>query len=112
MTLTYEAVQDAINSGSLDSDLGKLGTLIDTRLSTIRRSKTINDFGVGDKVVFNNNCGTRYLVGHTGRVVGLKRTKLVVTLDTPTGRFARVNPVTRQIESAQITVPVGIVDAV
>jgi len=110
MTVTYEAVQDAINSGALDSDLGKLNTLLQNRIETQRRSKTPNDFGIGDKVVFNSSCGTRYLIGHTARVVGHKRTKLVVTLDTPTGRFARVNPITRQVESAQITVPIAIVD--
>jgi hypothetical protein len=92
----------------LDADLGKLSTTLEKRLSDVRASKKPTDFGVGDKVRFNNSCGTRYLVGHTAQVVGMKRTKIVVKLDTPMGRFARHTPT--GVESASITVPISIVD--
>jgi hypothetical protein len=108
MTLTIEAVQAAIMSGELDADLGKLSTTLEKRLSDVRLTKTATDFGVGDKVRFNNSCGTRYLVGETAQVVGMKRTKIVVKLDKPQGRFARYTPA--GVESASITVPISIVD--
>jgi hypothetical protein len=108
MTLTIEAVQAAIMSGELDADLGKLSTTLEKRLSDVRLTKTATDFGVGDKVRFNNSCGTRYLVGETAQVVGMKRTKIVVKLDKPQGRFARYTPT--GVESASITAPISIVD--
>lgn len=110
MTLSTGTVLAAIGGGDLDTDLINIISAAQQRLSQVRSTKTVKDFGIGDAVKFNDTCGTRYLVGHTGRIVGMKRTKLVVTLDVPTGRFARVNPITRQVESAHITVPIAIVD--
>ena len=108
MTVSLEAVKAAIQSGELDSDLGALNTLVESRLATIRSTKKATDFGIGDRVRFNNSCGTRYLVGEYARVTGLKRTKIVVQLDKPQGRFARYTPT--GVESANITVPISIVD--
>lgn len=107
-TLEIEAVKAAITSGELDKDLGALSTVVESRLATLRASKSATDFGIGDKVRFNNNCGTRYLVGETARVTGMKRTKIVVQLDKPMGRFARHTA--NGVESANITVPISIVD--
>lgn len=109
MDLTIETLEAAISSGQLDGDIGRLSSAVDSRLAAIRASKKATDFGIGDTVRFNNNCGTRYLVGHTARVVGMKRTKIVVKLDKPMGRFAHVSP-TGTLESASITVPIAIVD--
>ena len=108
MTITLEAVRAAIESGEMDNDLGALSTLVENRLAAVRSSKKATDFGIGDKVRFNNNCGTRYLVGATARVTGMKRTKIVVQLEKPQGRFARYTPT--GTESANITVPISIVD--
>lgn len=102
------SIIEQIRSGVLDKDLGSLSTEINTRLSAIRGSMSNTDFGIGDKVRFNNHCGTRYLIGHTATVVGRKKVKLVVKLDDPTGRFVRMTP--SGPESAQITVPISIVD--
>jgi hypothetical protein len=107
-----ETLLAEINSGKYDSSLGKLQLAIEKRLSDSRTERTIRDFHVGDKVVFNNLTGTRYMVGQKATVVSMKQKKLVVRLDTPTGRFARVNPVTREIESSNVTVPVSIVDLI
>jgi hypothetical protein len=109
VTLTVEAVKTAISSGLFDSELGAISTELEARREVVRASKKPTDFGVGDKVRFNNNCGTRYLVGHTARVVGMKRTKIVVKLDTPMGRFVRVDA-SGKAESASITVPISLVD--
>lgn len=107
--MNTQEIIDQINSGSLDVDLGKLNTALSTRLAAVRALKSNTDFGLGDKVKFNEHCGTRYLIGHTGTVVGRKKIKLIVKLDKPTGRFARVLP-NGQVESASITVPISIVD--
>jgi hypothetical protein len=109
MDLTIETLEAAIASGQLDGDIGRLSSAVEARLAVVRAGKKATDFGIGDMVKFNNNCGTRYLVGHTARVVGMKRTKIVVKLDKPMGRFAHVSP-TGTIESANITVPIAIVD--
>jgi hypothetical protein len=52
------------------------------------------------------------MVGQKATVVSKKQKKVVVKLVTPTGRFARVNPITREVESALVTVPVAIIDLV
>lgn len=101
-------ILEQIRSGALDKDLGSLSTEIQSRLTAMRGSLKNSDFGIGDKVRFNNNCGTRYLIGHTATVVGRKKVKLVVKLDSPTGRFVRMTP--SGPESAQVTVPISIVD--
>lgn len=107
--MTLNDILEQINSGTLDKDLGTLSTAVNQRLTTIRSSMKNSDFGLGDKVRFNNSCGTRYLIGETATVVGRKKIKLVVKLDKPTGRFARVLA-NGQVESASITVPIAIVD--
>ena len=111
MTLTLEAVQEAINSGDLDANLAKLKEAVDSRMKTIRTTKTNKDFGIGDKVRFNDSCGTRYVVGLTATVVGMKQKKMIVKLDTPVGRFAKYLP-NGEVVSADITVPPGIVDLI
>jgi len=107
--MTFNEILEQINSGTLDKDLGALGTAVQDRLTKIRSTMKNSDFGLGDKVRFNNSCGTRYLIGQTATVVGRKKVKLVVKLDKPTGRFARIMP-NGSIESASVTVPIAIVD--
>jgi hypothetical protein len=71
---------------------------------------TIDDLGLGVEVRFNAHCGTKYLVGATARVVGLRRTKVVVKLDKPKGRFVRHTP--DGPVSADITVPPAILELI
>jgi len=111
MTLMHtRTMEEAILAGELDEALGSLKSAIETRQAQIRSVAKPTDFGIGDKVVFNNSCGTRYLVGHTATITGMKRTKVVVKLDKPMGRFARI--VNGEQVSADITVPISIIDAV
>lgn len=100
----------SIRAGIFDADLHELRAAIDARLTEIREAKTVDDFGVGDKVVFNSSCGTRYLVGHTATIVGRKRTKVVVKIDNPVGRFVRHTP--EGPVSADVTVPIAIIDPI
>lgn len=109
MTLDFLTLEEHINAGELDSELMKIISAANERLARIRKTKTVKDFHIGDRVVLNDLCGTAYLRGHTASVVGLGRTKLRITLDKPVGRFLRV--VDGLTHSAEINVPPSIVDA-
>lgn len=106
--MNFADVSTLIASGQLDDELGKLKTMVDSRMSELRVHKKAEDFGVGDEVIFNSMCGTRYLVGERATVVGRKVKKVVVKLHKPQGRFVRM--VGGEIQSPEITVPVGIID--
>ncbi len=101
-----------IKLGTYDNDLGKISEALAERTKAVRKSRTISDYNIGDKVKFNEQTGTRYMVGHTATIISKNRTKVVVRLDNPMGRFAKVNPATGKIESASVTCPVGILDLV
>lgn len=73
--------------------------------------RTVGDFRVGDKVVFNSRCGTKYLVGTGGTVTALRRTKILVTPDAPIGRFSRKRADGTEY-APPVVVPTGIVDKV
>lgn len=107
-----EVVLADIQSGTYDNDLGKISEAVAERLKAVRRSRTISDYNIGDKVKFNEQTGTRYMVGHTATIISKNRTKVVVRLDNPMGRFAKFNSTTGKMESASVTCPVGILDLV
>ena len=109
--MTIETLVSEINSGTYDSSLAKLKEAIDARLKTARTERTLDDYNLGDTVVFNELTATRYMVGQKATVVSKKQKKLVVRLETPMGRFSRVTP-GGTVESANVTVPVAIVDLV
>lgn len=110
--MNTETLVSEITSGTYDSDLIKLKDAIDARLKASRSSRTLSDFNIGDTVVFNDLTATRYMVGQKATITGMKQKKVTVRLETPVGRFAHVNPVTGRVESANITVPVAIIDLV
>jgi hypothetical protein len=104
-TVSIRTILDQIVSGEHDDHLAVIMSTASTRLTRVRGSV---EYGIGDRVRFNSACGTKYLIGHTAQVVGKRRTKVVVKLDKPTGRFIRMTsdgPV-----SAEITVPPAIID--
>ena len=111
MTATTGALVLEIDLGLHDSELANLEKALTERLRVTRQSRTIKDYGVGDKVIFNSLCGTQYLQGATGVVVGLKQKKLLVKLDNPVGRFVRYSS-DGKVESSNISVPTSIVDIV
>lgn len=99
-----------INSGVYDSNLHAISSALNARLTLVRGSRSTSDFGIGDRVKFNSMCGTKYLIGADAQIVGKRRTKVVVKLDKPMGRFVRhtaAGPV-----SAEITVPTSIIDRI
>lgn len=98
-----------IENGELDSKLNALEKSIVERKLLMRSAVTIDDFRIGDRVVMNERCGTKYLRGEQGSVVGIRRTKLVIQFDSPTGRFARKHA-DGTIYSSDVVVPLEIVD--
>ena len=107
---TPSTIVASVLAGAYDEQLDALKTAIDKRFVAMRTTRTIDDYMIGDRVRFNDYCGTKYLRDHTAVVVRRRRAKLDVILDEPVGRFVRVeNGVTK---SAVITVPPSIVDKV
>lgn len=104
-----KTVMDLISSGAYDADLLKIVDTANKRLKVVRSNKKISDFEIGSRVRFNENTGTRYMVGQYATIVSKNRTKVVVRLETPTGRFARYLP-NGEVQSANVTVPLAIID--
>lgn len=105
----FAELTDKVESGELDSRLLAIRKLVDVRIEAIREKVKATDFTVGDKVVFNERCGTKYLRGEEAVVTAIRRTKLSVLLENPKGRFARKTPA-GEIYSAEVIVPVEILD--
>lgn len=108
MLLLEEIVID-ISTGVYDKQLADIEAAVKKRQTELRTTRSKGDFGIGQKIRFNNLCGTKYLVGSVGTVVGLRRTKIVVVLDKPVGRFSRMNSDGACV-SPEIVVPTSIVD--
>ena len=102
---------DEIKSGSYDNDLVAIKDAVAERLAAVRKTKTIKDFKIGDKVKFNDFCGTKYMQGELATVVRLGRTKLTVFLDRPVGKFYRTNS-SGIAEPSEVNVPPSIIDLV
>lgn len=110
MTNAIEELKRDIAGGTFDEALAELEKIVQDRLMAVRKSHTAAKFGIGDKVVFNTYCGTKYLHGHKATVTGIRGKKILVTLDVPVGRFARFE--NGELSSSQISVPPSIVDLV
>jgi hypothetical protein len=108
MTNLWELLED-IENGELDKSLDEIAAAIKKRQTAKRTTRTKSDFSLGQKIRFNSLCGTKYLVGSTATVVGMRRTKIVVKLDVPQGRFARFGA-DGTVTSSEIIVPTSIVD--
>ncbi len=110
--MNIEQLISEIESGTFDSSLVKIKEAVDTRLKASRVSRTIADYQIGDTVVFNDLTGTRYMVGRKATVTLIRHKKVTVRLETPVGRFEKINPLTGETESTNIVVPVAIIDLV
>jgi hypothetical protein len=107
----FDETCNAIVGGELDRQLIPLKKLLDERLSLLRVDADIKDFVVGDKIVLNDKCGTKYLIGEEGTVVAIRRSKISISFDKPKGRFSRTNS-KGEIYSAHVVVPISIVDKI
>jgi len=107
---TTTTLIESIAAGQFDNDLEQIAKAIENRRTSMRKVRTIADYNVGDRVKFNELTGTRYMVGQYATIVSKNRTKVVVRLENPMGRFAKINPVTREVQSANVNVPLSIID--
>lgn len=109
--MDVETLIAQIEAGSFDSSLGKVKAAIDSRMSASRKTRTLDDYHVGEKVVFNELTATRYMVGQQATIVSKKLKKVVVRLETPKGRFAHTR-LDGEVQSALVTAPIEILDLV
>ena len=103
------SITEAIETGKVDNQLDTIAKAIQERKNLLRTGVSINDFSIGDRIVMNERCGTKYLRGEEGTIVGIRRTKLTIQFDNPSGRFARKNS-DGTIYSSDVIVPIEIVD--
>lgn len=102
----YSTVREALIGGFYDENLKDLSAAINERMN-IRRS--FMEFAVGDKVVLNEQCGTKYLRGSTAVVVETLRKNVKIVLDRPVGRFLRYNA-DGTVAEVRVRVPTSILD--
>lgn len=107
---TTRSIAADIEYGALDSELADIARAVKSRQEALRSTRTVMDFPLGASVMINDYCGTQYLRGEKATVTGRKRTKLVIQLDRPSGRFVKL--VDGVAHSVDITVPTAIVDLV
>lgn len=103
-------IATAILDGIHDDDLTQIQNAVEKRVAQLRATRTIKDFNIGDRVKFNNLTGTRYMIGQYATIVSKRQKKVVVKLETPMGRFAKISP-SGEVISAEIVVPLAIIDA-
>jgi hypothetical protein len=103
------AITEAIETGKVDNQLDTIAKAVQQRKNLLRTDITIDDFSIGDRITINERCGTKYLRGETATIVGIRRTKLTIQFDNPSGRFARKNS-DGSIYSSDVVVPIEIVD--
>ena len=106
-----ETITAQIARGVFDKELAQMEEAISQRLTVVRKSTKMTDFGIGDKVKVNSYCGTQYLRGSTATVVGIRQKKLLIKLDAPVGRFVRTMADGTK-ESSDIVVPPSILDKI
>lgn len=108
--MTFDELVTLIDSGTFDDSLPLLAAKINDRTTAVRKTRTVDDFHIGDLVRINDYCGTPHLRGATAVVIGRARTKLTITLDKPVGRFVQVvDGISRSVD---IKVPPSIVDVI
>jgi transcription antitermination factor NusG len=87
-----------IKSGEYDDQLDMILAAVKARKNALKPQ--IWEFQVGDKVKIVN-ANPKYLNGATATIKKVNRTKVVIDLDTPNGRF-----------SSNITTPLGMLEKI
>lgn len=103
-------IVESIAAGEYDAALSQILIAAKERQQSLRSSRKVSDFGIGDVVRFNDFCGTKYLHGHQATVVGIRAKRLVVKLKNPIGKHATL--VDGKWEGSQVVVPPSIIDLV
>jgi hypothetical protein len=87
-----------IKSGEYDDQLDMILAAVKARKNALKPQ--IWEFQVGDKVKIIN-ANPKYLNGSTATITKVNRTKVVIDLDTPAGKFSR-----------NITTPLGMLEKI
>lgn len=87
-----------IKSGEYDDQLDIILAAVRARKEALKPQ--IWEFQIGDRVKIVN-ANPKYLNGSTATIKKINRTKVVIDLDTPTGRFSR-----------NITTPLGMLEKI
>lgn len=108
--MTLETIKRHIAAGVYDDDLAEILENTKKRLLEVRKARSANDFGLGDKIRFNSYCGVSYLRGQQGVVVGRSGSKVTVKLSNPIGNY--VEYVDGKWQGSEVLVPPSIIDLV
>lgn len=84
--MTLANVRLSILIGGCDEALDVL--IADLQDRKRRLAPKATDFSVGDTVKYVAAVRPKYLAGAVGKITKINRTRVVVRLDTPVGRFA------------------------
>jgi hypothetical protein len=87
-----------IKSGEFDDQLDMILAAVKARKNALKPQ--IWEFQIGDKVKIIN-ANPKYLNGSTATITKVNRTKVVIDLDTPAGKFSR-----------NITTPLGMLEKI
>ena len=87
-----------IKSGEYDDQLDMILAAVKARKNALKPQ--IWEFQIGDKVKIVN-ANPKYLNGSTATITKVNRTKVVIDLDTPAGKFSR-----------NITTPLGMLEKI
>jgi hypothetical protein len=82
----------AVARGELDDDLDMIASLINDRRKMNRQIDGLDKFAalkVGDRVTISSTVRPKYLAGLPATVTKKNRTRVVIDLDAPAGRFHR-----------------------
>lgn len=97
MPITLGEVKTAIILGELDNDLESIKVAIQTR-EGMKAGELKRSLNIGDTVYFKANIRPHYMAGAPAIVKAIRRTRVLVDLVKPAGRFNK-----------NVTVPVDLV---
>jgi hypothetical protein len=95
--MDYREMKQALLSGSLDAHLDEMSRIIKVRQEI--NAPQVWDFIEGQTIQFNNRVNPKYLRGAEAVVKKINRTRVVVDLVEPRGRFSK-----------NITVPLTLIE--
>lgn len=83
---SFATINTSIITGQLDAELDLITRSIKTRKDMLS-AMLKNSLNIGDKVKFNDQTKPTYMRGMTATIVSIKRERVEVKMDKPTGRF-------------------------
>lgn len=85
--MTKDEFLKLLRSGEFDNDLLQLSAAVNARIKATEPQA--EDFIEGQVVRFNNRVKPKYLQGKTATIRQINRTRVVLDLENPVGRFSR-----------------------